>query len=147
MSLGTLRRLNSLDNQVNVHMDGVQLNESDSLSETLLGCPIWGNLKWTQHVITLKAKLKKRVAGVYNIRYILPFSTLKTICEGWFQSVLAYCLPLYGGCDIGSLTDLKVCQNKIARLITNSHRRRQFTMPLLQSTKLEVPKSQLCCPQ
>ena len=37
------------------------------------------------------------------------------------MSVLAYCLPLYGGCDNGSLKDLQIIQNKIARLVTKSH--------------------------
>ena len=72
MTLGTQRRLNSMDNQVNVYMDGVKLKESDSLSETLLGCQIQGNLKRTQHVITLKAKLKTRELQGYII-YMAPY--------------------------------------------------------------------------
>ena len=42
------------------------------------------------------------------------------ICDGWFTSVLSYCLPLYGGCDQRSLLDLQVMQNKVARLATRS---------------------------
>ena len=45
---------------------------------------------------------------------------MKIICDGWFTSVLSYCLPLYGGCDQRSLLDLQVMQNKVARLATRS---------------------------
>ena len=121
LTLGTQRRLNSLENSVNIYMDGLKLKESGNLSETLLGCQIQGNLKWTQQVIAVKNKLKKRVTGVYNLRNMLPYGTLKIVCEGWFMSVLAYCLPLYGGCENGSLKDLQIIQNKIARLVTKSH--------------------------
>ena len=61
---------------------------------------------------------------MYYQRNVLPYGTLKIVCEGWFQSVLAYCLPLYGGCENCDLHDLQVIQNKIARLVTNSHIRR-----------------------
>ena len=49
---------------------------------------------------------------------------MKCITEGWFQSVLIYCLPLFGGCSEYELDSLQVIQNKIARIITRSHQRR-----------------------
>ena len=52
------------------------------------------------------------------MRNLVSFHTLKTICEGWFNSILVYCLPLYGGCDQSELNDLQVLQNEVARLLT-----------------------------
>ena len=92
LTLGTKRRLQLQNNGIDVYMDGLKLKESGNPSKTLLGCEIQSNLKWTQQIISLKAKLKKRVSGVYNLRNTLPPRTLKVICKGWFQSVLAYML-------------------------------------------------------
>ena len=121
---GTQRRLLSTQDCLNVYMDGQKLKESDSRSETLLGCEIQNNLKWTNQISKLKETLKKRLSGLYEIRYALPADTLKCITEGWFQSVLIYCLPLFGGCSEYELDSLQVIQNKIARIITRSHQRR-----------------------
>ena len=124
LMLGTQRRLRNNEDTLDVYMDGIKLKESESNSQTLLGCQIQDNLKWTQHICILKTKLKKRLAGVYNLRGVLPQNTLKKISEGWFQSVLVYCLPLFGGCDDHELNDLQIIQNKIARIVTQSHPRR-----------------------
>ena len=37
-----------------------------------------------------------------------------------FYSVLVYCLPLFGGCDVQELKSLQVLQNKVARIVTHS---------------------------
>ena len=60
---------------------------------------------------------------MYKIRSLVPFATLKTICEGWFNSVMLYCLPLFGGCHEGELDDLQIVQNQLARLVTFSDSR------------------------
>ena len=49
---------------------------------------------------------------------------MKTITGGLFNSVLVYCLPLFGGCD--NKFDMKatqVLQNKAAQIVTRSHPR------------------------
>ena len=48
------------------------------------------------------------------------FQVKKTISEGVFNSVLVYCLPLFGGMDVGDLRDLQVMQNKAAQTVTMS---------------------------
>ena len=77
-------------------------------------------MKWTRHISDLKRRLSNRIAGVYSIRKAIPLKTLKIICQGWCNSILVYCLPLFGGCAKGDLVDLQVIQNKLARLITFS---------------------------
>ena len=37
-----------------------------------------------------------------------------------FNSVLAYCLPLFGGCDVGEVQALQILQNKAAQVVTRS---------------------------
>ena len=51
---------------------------------------------------------------------MLPFRLRKIVTEGVFNSVLGYCLPLFGGCDVGEVRDLQILQNKAAQLVTKS---------------------------
>ena len=58
---GTQRRLMNYTDKLDVQMEGLHLKESENSSETLLGCVIQSNLKWSKQILTLKEKLKKRL--------------------------------------------------------------------------------------
>ena len=77
-------------------------------------------MKWHKQVENLVKKLKKRLVGLSHLKYVVPFHTLNTITIGMFNSVLVYCLPLFGGCDIGQIKSLQVLQNKAAQVVTRS---------------------------
>ena len=61
--------------------------------------------------------------ALQNLRNIIPFNLRKRITEGVFTSVLAYCLPVFGGCDKSEIQALHIMQNKAARLVTHSQLR------------------------
>ena len=44
----------------------------------------------------------------------------KKIVEGIFNSVLIYCLPVFGGCAKREINSLQIMQNKAAKLVTNA---------------------------
>ena len=46
-------------------------------------------------------------------------SKKKTIVQGVFNSVLCYCLPLFGGCNNSEINVLQVQQNKAAQIVLN----------------------------
>ena len=119
MTIGTAERLRILASKVQVTMDNVQLEENSQQAELLLGCHIQANLKWNTQVENLLSKLRKRITGLMKIRFIAPFNLRKTITEGIFNSVLVYCLPLFGGMGSGSLKHLQIMQNKAARIVTS----------------------------
>ena len=120
LTLGTQERLRIPGNKVTVTMDGFVLEESLDKFETLLGCSIEPNLKWHKQVRDLLGKLKKRLAGLAHLKFILPYNLRKVVCEGLFNSVLGYCLPLFGGCDIGEIKNIQILQNKAAQMVTHS---------------------------
>ena len=64
--------------------------------------------------------MKTRLVGLLKLKFALSFSMRKAVTEGIFNSVLVYCLPLFGGMDVGDLKDLQVVQNKAAQIITHS---------------------------
>ena len=63
------------------------------------------------------AKLSRRLTALMNLKFVLPFALLKQVAEGIFNSVLVYCLPLYGGCETRCLKDLQVMQNRAAQIV------------------------------
>jgi hypothetical protein len=81
---------------------------------------------WIDHVMSdflPMDRLKnfwKRLAGLTYVKFVLPYSLRKFVSEGVFNSVLGYCLPLFGGCDVGEIQDLQILQNKAAQLVTQS---------------------------
>ena len=120
MTVGTRERLRTLDSKVDVTMDGVQLVESKEASELLLGCELQSDLKLHTQIEKLVDKLKKRLVGLNSLKYVLPFKTRNQITLGMFNSVLVYCLPLFGGCDDSQIRQLQVLQNKAAQIVTHS---------------------------
>ena len=47
----------------------------------------------------LTEKLKKRLAGLEKLQYVMNKFNNKNNVEGMFDSVLCYCLPLFVGCN------------------------------------------------
>ena len=79
LTMGTAKRLNNLDDQLSVVMDGVTLQENQDRCELLLGVYIQSDLKWSKQTSELTGKLKKRLAGLKRLRFIMDFSTRKNI--------------------------------------------------------------------
>ena len=120
LTVGTSARVDSLANPIEVVMDGITLKEDTERCEKLLGVHIQYDLKWQKTLEELRNKLKKRLAGLQKLKNVVPFPQLKIITQGIFNSVLVYCLPLYGGCNKGDLEAVQVLQNKAAQIVTKS---------------------------
>ena len=120
LTVGTGERLGGLVDKVKVSMDGVQLQECEDKCEFLLGCDIQSNLKWKSQIEKALGKLRSRLVGLYSIKYIAPYNIRNTITVGIFNSVLVYCLPLFGGCNVADIHSLQVLQNRAAQVVTHS---------------------------
>ena len=118
--MGTSARVNNLTSPIEVDMDNINLEENSERVESLLGIQLEFNLKWNKTIEKVQLKLKKRLAGLTRLRFLVPLNTLRIISQGIFNSVLVYCLPLYGGCDKSELRSLQVLQNKAAQCVTRS---------------------------
>ena len=121
--VGTQERLRITPHQPRVQMDGIMLEECPEKSELLLGCTVQSNLKWHSQVENLISKLKTRLTGLNKLKYLVPYSTRKTITQSIFTSILVYCLPLFGGCSKSQIQDLQVLQNKAVQIVTHSQPR------------------------
>ena len=106
-----------------VSMDDRHLTESANGSEKILGIHMQSNLKWTKHCQDLQARLKSRIAGLCKVKHILVLQKRKVVAQAIFQSVLTYCIALWGGASKGVLEDLQVLQNMAARFVLCVDRR------------------------
>ena len=82
-----------------VEMDGVILEESLDRSEVLLGVTMQCDLKWSHQIESLASKLKTSPTGLEKLKHVKNKSKKKNIVQGVFNSVLCYCIPLFGGCN------------------------------------------------
>ena len=120
LTVGTQQRLLKLPDQPQVFMDGVQIKEDKDKCELLLGCSIQSNLKWHVQIQNLLSKLKTRLTGLNKIKFIVPYHLRKIITQSIFNSIMVYCLPLFGGCDKSEIQDLQVLQNKAAQIVMHA---------------------------
>ena len=67
----------------------------------------------------LIAKLKTRLVGLAKLKFLAPYETRKTLNLRIFNSVLVYCLPLFGGCDKGQMRELQLLQNKAGQIVAH----------------------------
>ena len=123
LTVGTGARLRVQQSKVSVSMDGIYLRESVDGSESLLGCQIQRDLKWHAHIDTLLKKLQLRLSALENLKRAVPLGIKKQVVNGLFNSVLMYCLPVFGGSGKGEIDSLQVLQNKAVRLVVNAGRR------------------------
>lgn len=115
--MGTHRRLATTNRPLEVQIDGEVLCGSESKCQNLLGCVISADLKWSRHVAMLRSKLAMRLTGLNNLKHICPYPLRKKLAEGLFNSVIVYCLPVFGGMEPGDLREIQLLQNKAARLV------------------------------
>ena len=120
LTMGTQQRINNLPSTTQVTIDGVQLQENETKCELLLGCQVQANLKWQRQIDILLKKLRTRLTGLTQLKNIASFEVRKLATLGIFNSALAYCLPVYGGCDVGQLRSIQVLQNKAAQIVCHA---------------------------
>ena len=125
---GTSQRLCQIakDQSFSVQIDGVSLCESADKSENILGIVVQSNLKWDRHVTELQNRLKFRLAGLRKLQYVVNTQHLKVVADSIFQSILTYCIAVWGGTNKSNIQDLQVLQNQAARIVLSlpnrSHR-------------------------
>ena len=102
-----------------VMMEGVRLEESPERCEELLGITVQCDLKWSEQIENLTRKLGTRLTGLEKLKYVMSKSGRKNIVQGVFNSVLCYCIPLFGGCNKSEVHQLQVKQNRAAQCVLN----------------------------
>ena len=89
--------------------------------ESILGCTVSQNLKWTEHILlndkSLIKQLTSRLNALKLISSVASFKTRLMLTNGLFMSKLVYCISLWGGCEHFLMKSLQIVQNKAARFV------------------------------
>ena len=117
--MGTTARLANMEQDLVVMMEGVRLAESPERCEELLGVTVQCDLKWSKQIENLTSKLRTRLTGLEKLKNVMNKSAKKNIVQGVFNSVLCYCIPLFGGCNKSEIHQLQVQQNRAAQCVLN----------------------------
>ena len=117
--VGTASKLRKINGELSVELDGKKLKQSEQKSEVLLGVHIQADLKWSCQVESLIGRLKIRLAAIEKLRFSVSYHFRKILVDGLFNSVLCYCLPVFGGSTNGVIEKLQVLQNRAAQLALN----------------------------
>ena len=70
MRMGSSQKL-AKTQDLEVSMDGLLLKETQNEAEPLLGVQLQNNLKWTKQVQCLSLRLKKRLAGLEKLKFVM----------------------------------------------------------------------------
>ena len=82
LTVGTSERLQTLSEELEVFMDDVKLEETEGKVELLLGIKIQSNLKWSEQIQYLSARLRNRLNGLEKLKYILGKKNGMNIVQG-----------------------------------------------------------------
>jgi len=103
-----------------------------------LGVVIDKHLKWKEHTEYLSKNLRNIVYKFYQLRNILNFSILKMIYNSLVESVLRYCIVVWGGLYDEHLQALDVTQKYIIKVIMKKPKRYPTSLLFTESQLFDI---------
>lgn len=88
-----------------------------------LGIEVDQHLRWDEHVVSVTKKIRKLIYKLYQLRDILNAKTMLMIYNSLVESILRYCIIIWGGIYKNYLHKLQITQNYILKIILKKHRR------------------------
>lgn len=86
-----------------------------------LGVTIDSNLKWHSQIEILKARTRKLIYIFKIIRHLAEPETVMTVYLALCQSILSYCIPIWGGAGSAVMLNLERAQRAILKIMTHKH--------------------------
>lgn len=87
-----------------------------------LGLMIDHHLRWNEHVNSITKKVRYITFKFYQLRYILNKKCLLDVYDALVESVIRYCIIIWGGLFNNVLKNLQTTQNTTLKVIFNKHR-------------------------
>ena len=88
-----------------------------------LGILVHNKLSWKEHIYNLIVKIRKTIYKFLILRSFLNIATLKMIYYAIIQSVIQYCIVLWGSAFISIIGPLEKAQKGIIKIILKKSRR------------------------
>lgn len=92
-------------------------------STKYLGVIIDACLTWHSHIEIVMSRVRKYIWIFKTLRYVMPQKTLNSIYIALTQSVVTYCLPVWGGATKTKLLELERAQRSLLKVMYSKPRR------------------------
>ena len=110
-----------LTESLNVMINNVNINQVNS--SRYLGIYPDVMLNWSDHIGNLCSNLAPKVGILRRLKHILPKESLLMIYQSTIQSVIDYCITVWGYAPSIYLDHVQSLQNRAARIITGNYDR------------------------
>ena len=103
---------------IDIFINGVKLPFVKSAK--YLGVEIDSKLSWSNHIDGLCRKLSSQLYILRRLKQILPTDDINCVYYGLFQSIIAYCITVWGSALQTYLCKIQKLQNRAARLLAQN---------------------------
>lgn len=103
-----------------------------------LGLELDENLRWKHHIEHIVSRLGRLTYKFYQIRNILSFRNLRVVYTSLAESVIRYCIVIWGGLFQESLKTLNVIQNTLLKILFKKNRRYSTEVLYRETTVMNV---------
>lgn len=86
-------------------------------STKYLGVTVDQRLSWHLHIETIMARVRKLIWIFKNLRYVMPASLLNKVYLALAQSIIIYCIPVWGGATKTKFLDLERSQRALIKVM------------------------------
>lgn len=105
-----------------------------------LGVIIDKNLKWDEHINQLTKKTRRTFYKFLRLRQIVDLKTMKMVYAAFTQSILQYCILIWGGARKKYINKLFLAQKSVLKIILKRNRRYPTEMVLSEADVLSINK-------
>ena len=88
-----------------------------------LGVYIDERLDWHMHLGILKTRVRRLIYIFKNLRDVADIDTMRLVYLALCQSILSYCIPIWGGTDKSAMLSLERAQRALLKVMTRKPRR------------------------
>lgn len=103
-----------------------------------LGVIIDQRLRWHDHISLLNRRLRMLIHKFYILRGMLSRKTLMMVYGSLAESLIRYCIPVWGGAFSTTMKVLQITQNTLLKIITKKVRRFPSKMLFDEANVLSV---------
>ena len=115
---------------LNIKLHSVNCDQSDCQCGVLeqvhslkyLGIVVDESLSWSDHCDYLVKRCRPVLRQLYLLRNILPHKNLIIVYNALFQSIITYCITVWGNTHFNKIKKIKVLQNSLMRIIFKKDR-------------------------
>lgn len=118
-----------------------------SNSAKCLGVTIDSNLKFSNHINNVIAKVGLTLRKLYSLSCFLPFQVRYRLAHAVLMPHMLYCMEVYSGTNASLIKECQMCFNRIIRFVYNLQSRdhvSEYTLQFIGCSFLDFIKIRIC---